>query len=76
MPLHNEIVFDEPYMTIPEAILVDGLLQSFLLGYVLGQAAKYWSDYSDDSIRKRVYVAVVVTLSMCVLFYLCCSRWS
>ncbi|KAF9076988.1 hypothetical protein BDP27DRAFT_1414120 [Rhodocollybia butyracea] len=52
------------YDKIPSAVLLDGIIQSFLLGFVLGQASKYFSAYKDDGWKKRVYVAIVVLLSL------------
>lgn len=55
---------------VPTSILLDALLQAFFLGIILGQAAYYWSDYGDDSKRKRLLVAIVVLLSMLVFILL------
>jgi hypothetical protein len=52
---------------IPGAILMDGLLHSFCLGFVLALGLKYWEEYAEDSIRKRAFVLTVVFLSLCVL---------
>ncbi|KAJ7584334.1 hypothetical protein C8J56DRAFT_1166481 [Mycena floridula] len=52
------------YDQLPAAILLDSLVQSFLLGFVLGQAVKYWRDFGDDPWRKKAYVIVIVLLSM------------
>lgn len=49
---------------LPGALLLDGLLQAFLLGTLVSQVVKYWSDYRDDSWRKRAFVAVVIVLSI------------
>ena len=51
---------------IPGAILMDGLFHSFCLGFVLALGLKYWEDYGEDRIRKRVFVMTVVILSTCV----------
>ncbi|KAJ7778392.1 hypothetical protein B0H16DRAFT_1503340 [Mycena metata] len=48
---------------VPGAILLDGLLQSFCLGFVLALGLKYWEEYIEDSIRKRVFVLTIVLLS-------------
>ena len=45
-------------------LLLDGFFQSFLLGTVVMQAFKYWSDYRNDSRSKRTFVATVVLLSL------------
>ncbi|KAJ7752742.1 hypothetical protein DFH07DRAFT_517285 [Mycena maculata] len=49
---------------IPGAILMDGLLHSFCLGFVLALGMKYWEDRVEDSIRKRIFVLAVVFLSI------------
>ncbi|KAJ7180390.1 hypothetical protein C8R43DRAFT_1117692 [Mycena crocata] len=49
---------------IPSAILMDGLLHSFCLGFVLALGLKYWEEYGEDSLRKRVFVSAVVVLSI------------
>ncbi|KAJ7167542.1 hypothetical protein C8R46DRAFT_1093339 [Mycena filopes] len=49
--------------TIPGAILMDGILHSFCLGFVLALGLKYWEEYAEDSIRKRVFVLTIVLLS-------------
>ncbi|KAJ7368605.1 hypothetical protein DFH08DRAFT_831794 [Mycena albidolilacea] len=48
---------------IPGAILMDGLIHSFCLGFVLALGLKYWEEYTEDSIRKRAFVLAVVLLS-------------
>ncbi|KAF7301899.1 hypothetical protein MIND_00755900 [Mycena indigotica] len=50
--------------TIPGAILMDGLLHSFCIGFVLAEGLKYWDEYKDDVRRKRVFVLLVVLLSL------------
>ncbi|KAJ7228408.1 hypothetical protein GGX14DRAFT_67611 [Mycena pura] len=52
---------------VPGAILMDGLLHSFCLGFVLALGLKYWEEYTEDSIKKRVFVLTVVFLSLYVL---------
>lgn len=54
----------EPVEDLPGALLLDGLLQAFLLGTLVSQVVKYWSDYRDDSWRKRAFVGAVIVLSM------------
>ncbi|KAJ7167549.1 hypothetical protein C8R46DRAFT_1093376 [Mycena filopes] len=49
--------------TIPGAILMDGILHSFCLGFVLALGLKYWEEYAEDSMRKRVFVLTIVLLS-------------
>ena len=51
----------------PGAILMDGLLQSFLLGTIVNQAFKYWLDSRNDSWHKRIFVTTVIILSMWVV---------
>lgn len=46
------------------AVVLGGIFQAFLLGFVLGQMVKYWYDYRDDSRAKRVFVTLIVILSM------------
>ncbi|KAJ6628921.1 hypothetical protein B0H10DRAFT_104579 [Mycena sp. CBHHK59/15] len=61
-----ERIADNPtdyYYIIPGAILMDGLLHSFCLGFVLALGLKYWEDYPNDSVRKRIFVFTVVFLS-------------
>ncbi|KAJ6539550.1 hypothetical protein B0H19DRAFT_1179568 [Mycena capillaripes] len=48
---------------IPGAILMDGFLHSFCLGFVLALGLKYWEEYAEDSVRKRAFVLAVVFLS-------------
>nr|GAT58232.1 predicted protein [Mycena chlorophos] len=50
--------------SVPGAILLDGLLHSFCIGFVLAEGLKYWGEYEDDRPAKRGYVAVVVLLSL------------
>jgi hypothetical protein len=45
------------------AVVLNGIFQSFLLGFVLGQMVKYWYDYRDDSRTKRAFVTLIVILS-------------
>ena len=48
----------------PGAILIDGLLQSFLLGTIVNQAFKYWLDsWNTDSWHKRTFVTTVILLA-------------
>ncbi|KAG5648991.1 hypothetical protein DXG03_000340 [Asterophora parasitica] len=54
-----------PVVELPGPILLGGFLQSFMLGIILSQGFTYWSDYRDDSRRKRLFVAIVVFL--CIL---------
>ena len=51
----------------PRAILMDGLLQSFLLGTIVNQAFKYWLESRNDSWNKRIFVTTVILLAMCVV---------
>lgn len=67
---------DEIATQVPAAILLDGLLQSFLLGLILSQATLYWHDYHDDSWKKRLFVVVIVTLSMWALLHFMFQRVS
>ncbi|KAJ7639105.1 hypothetical protein FB45DRAFT_904711 [Roridomyces roridus] len=48
---------------LPGVILIGALLHSFCLGFVLAQGLKYWEDYQEDSLRKRIFVLTVVFLS-------------
>ncbi|KAF5358980.1 hypothetical protein D9758_004819 [Tetrapyrgos nigripes] len=52
------------YEKIRGSVLLDGIIQAFLLGFVLAQALKYRKDYQDDSWRKRLFVGVVAVLSL------------
>jgi hypothetical protein len=63
---------------IPGAILMDGLLHSFCLGFVLALGLKYWEEYTEDSIRKRAFVLTVVFLSLYVppLIPATCLTWT
>jgi hypothetical protein len=54
----------KPYEDLPGPILLDGFLQSFLLGTIVTQAFKYLMDYRDDSWQKRFFVIGVIGLSM------------
>jgi hypothetical protein len=62
----DSTIFGEPVAEIPSAILLSGLLQFFLTGIVGMQTITYWSDYKDDSRRKRVFVAAVILFCLCV----------
>ena len=62
----DSTVFGEPVVEIPGAILLSGFLQFFLLGIIVMQAMSYWADYKDDSRKKRIFIAMVVFLSLCV----------
>ncbi|KAJ7129410.1 hypothetical protein C8R44DRAFT_77282 [Mycena epipterygia] len=42
---------------------MDGLMHSFCLGFVLALGLKYWEEYAEDSLRKRIFVMTVVLLS-------------
>ncbi|GLB33890.1 hypothetical protein LshimejAT787_0107740 [Lyophyllum shimeji] len=55
----------EPVVELPGPILVGGFLQSFMLGILVTQVLKYWADYRDDSVRKRIFVATVIFV--CIL---------
>jgi hypothetical protein len=57
----DSTIFGEPVVEIPGAILLSGFLQFFLLGIVGMQAITYWADYKDDSWRKRIFIATVMT---------------
>ncbi|KAJ3929622.1 MAG: hypothetical protein NXY57DRAFT_397870 [Lentinula lateritia] len=63
-PYHSSINHASAYDGIPGAVLLDGILQSFLLGFVIGQASKYFSAFKDDRWQKRTFVGVVVLLSL------------
>ncbi|CAA7259635.1 unnamed protein product [Cyclocybe aegerita] len=54
----------KPDEALPGPILLDGFLQSFLLGTIVNQAFKYWVDYRDDSWRRRIFVTSVIILSI------------
>jgi hypothetical protein len=50
---------------VPSPTLVTGFVQSFLQGVIFMQAGQYWEAGSkDDSVSLRIYVALVVVLSM------------
>lgn len=55
---------EKPVEELLGAILIDGLLQSFLLGTIVNQAFKYWMDSQNDSWHKRVFVTTVILLAM------------
>lgn len=55
-----------PFDDVNSAVLLDGIFQSFILGFVLGQASKYFSAYKEDHWKKRALVGIVVFLSVCV----------
>ncbi|KAF9568998.1 hypothetical protein CPC08DRAFT_284333 [Agrocybe pediades] len=59
----NKEIPGKPSESLPGPILLDGLIQSFLLGTIVNQAFKYLMDYRDDSKKKRVFVIAVITLS-------------
>ncbi|KAF9478173.1 hypothetical protein BDN70DRAFT_65061 [Pholiota conissans] len=59
----NSAIPGKPVESLPGPILLDGLLQSFLLGTIVNQAFKYLLDYRDDSWRKRIFVVGVILLS-------------
>ncbi|KAE9409986.1 hypothetical protein BT96DRAFT_462601 [Gymnopus androsaceus JB14] len=63
-PFQSDFREQSPFDRIPSAVLLDGIIQSFLLGFVLGQASKYFSAYKDDGWKKRAFVGVVVFLSL------------
>ncbi|KAG7096698.1 hypothetical protein E1B28_004112 [Marasmius oreades] len=52
------------YDKASSAVLLDGILQSFTIGLIAGQAFKYWADYRDDSRQKRLFTASVVLFSV------------
>ncbi|KAK7470389.1 hypothetical protein VKT23_001816 [Stygiomarasmius scandens] len=54
----------EEYEQIRGSVLVGGIVQAFLLGFIIGQAIKYFTHYPDDSWRKRLFVGTVVVLSV------------
>ena len=69
MAFHSDIALNatlpgKPYEDLPGPILLDGLLQSFLLGTIVNQAFKYLMDYRDDSWKKRAFVIGVIGLSV------------
>lgn len=53
-----------PAEELPGAILMDGLVQSFLLGTIVNQAFKYWMDSRNDSWHKRIFVTTVILLAI------------
>ncbi|KAL0580087.1 hypothetical protein V5O48_001946 [Marasmius crinis-equi] len=59
---------DNVYDKTSSVVLLDGILQSFTIGLVAGQAVKYWADYRDDSKQKRLFVASLVLLSFLQTF--------
>ncbi|KAJ7241903.1 hypothetical protein B0H12DRAFT_1326143 [Mycena haematopus] len=61
---------------VPGAILMDGLLHSFCLGFVLALGLKYWEEYAQDSIPKRAFVLTVVLLSSLQTVFLDYKVWS
>lgn len=60
----DNTVSGEPVVELPGPILLGGFLQSFMLGILITQGLKYWADYRDDSLRKRVFVATVIFVCM------------
>ncbi|KAH9482788.1 hypothetical protein JR316_0004888 [Psilocybe cubensis] len=58
----NNTIPGKPVEDLPGPILLDGLLQSFLLGTIVNQAFKYLLDYRDDSWRKRTFVLLQTML--------------
>jgi hypothetical protein len=58
-----------PTEELPGAILMDGLLQSFLLGTIVNQAFKYWMDSRNDSWHKRTFVTTVILLAVWVVYH-------
>ncbi|KAJ4470548.1 hypothetical protein J3R30DRAFT_3711448 [Lentinula aciculospora] len=64
IPFRSYINHSSVYDGIPGAVLLDGILQSFLLGFVLGQASKYFSAFKDDRWQKKMFVGLVVLLSL------------
>jgi hypothetical protein len=60
----NSDVPGKPAENLPVPILLDGLLQSFLLGTIVNQAFKYLVDCRDDTRRKRAFVVAIIALSM------------
>lgn len=64
--MQDHAIAGKPTESLPGPILLDGLLQSFLLGTIVNQAFKYWIDSRDDSKMKRTFVLSVILLSMCV----------
>ncbi|KAJ7584295.1 hypothetical protein C8J56DRAFT_950556 [Mycena floridula] len=63
-----ETSLSSAYDQLPAAILLDSLVQSFLFGFILGQAVRYWGDFGDDPWRKKGYVIIIILLSIIQTF--------
>ncbi|TFK71754.1 hypothetical protein BDN72DRAFT_407525 [Pluteus cervinus] len=52
------------FQKIPQAVLLDGFFQAFLLGAVLCQVLKYRENYHDDARKKKLFVNVLLVFSI------------
>lgn len=59
----------DQFDAIPAFVMLDAIMQSFLLGIIFGQAYTYHHDYRDDSKMKRVFVFAIVVLATWVIFF-------
>ncbi|SJL02058.1 uncharacterized protein ARMOST_05382 [Armillaria ostoyae] len=53
-----------PYTADPGSILVNAVLQSFLIGVIMTQSGRYMYDYKDDTWKKRAFVAFLNILTL------------
>ncbi|KAK0206619.1 hypothetical protein DFS33DRAFT_1420541 [Desarmillaria ectypa] len=53
-----------PYIADPGSILVNVVLQSFLIGVIMTQSGRYMYDYKDDTWKKRAFVAFLNILTL------------
>ncbi|KAK0242841.1 hypothetical protein EDD85DRAFT_305556 [Armillaria nabsnona] len=53
-----------PYTADPGSILVNAVLQSFLIGVIVTQSGRYMYDYKDDTWKKRAFVAFLNILTL------------
>lgn len=59
----NPVVFDKHL----GVILLDAIFQSFLLGIVFSQAARYWYERGDDALKKKAFVLTICLFTLYVL---------
>ncbi|KAK0487029.1 hypothetical protein EDD18DRAFT_1192900 [Armillaria luteobubalina] len=53
-----------PYTADPGSILVNAVVQSFLIGVIVTQSGRYMYDYKDDTWKKRTFVAFLNILTL------------
>ncbi|KAK0468424.1 uncharacterized protein EV420DRAFT_1504367 [Desarmillaria tabescens] len=63
-PVGDEDEDISPYTADPGSILVNVVLQAFLIGVIMTQSGRYMYDYKDDTWKQRAFVAFLNILTL------------